>query len=268
VVDVEYVLALLVEAHGGVVTRTHQFPIHERKPDFWATKEGPRAEVHTRGIEPVEFAWIEAAQPFKEREDNPFLEALSAAMPKSGKAALADLYAAWHPLAMLGQLNNVDKHRRLHASYAAAALEVRDYNGNVVPTILGSRGHAFLYVRPGEIIRAAWPIPVCRDGSVAELGKFVIGGSDEDPTQVARNRVTPAPGRTPKMEMNSRAAIEVSFSDWERPMTIFDLGSIRTAVQHAFDRFAPTIDGQPPRVKPPAHGAAPESVFTIERMSG
>jgi hypothetical protein len=69
------------------------------------------------------------------------------------------------------------------------------------------------------------------------------------------------------MEMNSRAAIEVSFSDWEQPMTIFDLGSIRTAVQHVFDRFAPTIDGQPPRVKPPAHSAAPESMFTIKRMS-
>jgi hypothetical protein len=132
------VLALLVEAHGGVVTRAHQFPIYQRKAEFWAkTKEGRRAEDQTRGVEPVEFAWIEAAQPFKEREGNPFLEALSAAMPKAGKAALADLYAAWHPLAMLGQLNNVDKHRRLHTSYAAAALEVRDYDGNVVPTILG-----------------------------------------------------------------------------------------------------------------------------------
>ena len=166
---------------------------------------------------------------------------------------------------MLAHLNNVDKHRRLHASYAAAALEVRDYNGNVVPAILASRGHAFLYVRPGEVIRAAWPIPVCRDGSVIEEGEFIVGGSDEDPTQVARLRVTPAPGRTPHMEMNSRAAIEVSFSDWERPMTIFDLDAIRTAVHEVFDEFVPTIDEQPSRLRPPAHGAAPESVFTVKR---
>ena len=206
----------------GSGLRPTQFPIYEDKADF----DG-KAKADTHGVLPVDFAVIERAQPFK---SGPNL-------------------ARWHPLALLGHLNNVDKHRYVHPSFAGGVIQ------RVIQPVPGAKGipigRPYLVAAagviralrdapkpryPGQMIEAPLMdgllVAVCEDGSVVGEDGLSFLGSDDDPTEIARVlRIKIAPGREPKMEMKPSALLDISFSDRERPVTIRDLEDIRAEVR-------------------------------------
>lgn len=193
--------------------RPTQFPIYEQEADFLAKAKG-----ETRGVLPEDLAVIERAQPYK-----------------------AGALAKWHPLAMLGHLNNVDKHRFVHPSFAGA----------VIHRVIGATdgrpvGRPFLAVadgvdrindgREGTVAHLTGSAhPWCPDGSVAwQAFSWTI--NDDDPTEVARvTSLDIRPGREPYMEMKPDPTFDVSFSDRERPMTIHDLDEIRAEVHRVVE---------------------------------
>jgi len=101
----------LVLLRGGTPTGHTQFPIYEkepqlpRKPHRGKPSRGKRPWISISGVLPVDAAFIKKAQPFDPGWHH-------------GEQQLI----AWHPLAMLGKLNNVDKHNFIHVGYAAVAV--------------------------------------------------------------------------------------------------------------------------------------------------
>lgn len=126
-------------------------------------------------------------------------------------------------MALLNHLNNVDKHRYLHPGFAGVAIQLPHDAIGRIPIILG-RPFA-MYVPPGVGFTAVgMGIPQSPDGSVVADKGWSFRGSDNDPTEIARVLdITIKPGAEPKMEMQPPPILEVSFSDRERPVTIFDL---------------------------------------------
>jgi hypothetical protein len=225
----------LVIARGGTPTRVTQFPIYEDETDKKGKPNVRWVEKLTDGVLPEDFTFIEGLQPYK---------------------AGLDL-AKWQPLALLGHLNDVDKHRYVHVAFASAAM---------IPAEGPQAGRIFL-----DGFEAEWPkrvtfvgekemlghkvgfmtfsgsaLPIMpADGSIVSDGpitRYFASGSDDDPAEVYR--VSGARPRHPhtKMKMGPGFLLEVSFSDRERPMTVFDLREVRTAVQQIVDRFAPEIE--------------------------
>ena len=193
--------------------RPTQFPIYEDEAKF-----NRQAEAETNGVEPPDFALIQSAQPYKAGPD----------------------FARWHPLAMLGHLNNVDKHRFVHPTFAAGLIQ------RVVQPRPGMKGipvgRPYLMVAngPKRMMRDSGVnspsvdglvVPICPDGSVVRDGGWSFLGSDDDPTEVARVRkIRIAKGRKPKMEMQPTPMFDISFSDRDRPMIVRDLEDIRAEV--------------------------------------
>ncbi len=233
----------LVLTRGGTPTKMTQWPIYEDETkSLMKTRSGrTKIEAQTNGILGEDFTFIEGCQPYK----------------------MGRNLVRWHPFALLGHLNDVDKHRFIHAAFAGAAM---------VPAGGLYAGRPFLQVRAADaFIRsgALSPVPgrvdafgngtyefnfpragtsgpkFPLDGSItSRLGNihsYSFEGSDDDPTEVCR-----AFGVSPnipdaKVEMEPGFLLDISFSDRERPMTIFDLRDIRAAVQEVVDRFGPEI---------------------------
>lgn len=197
----------------GSNLRPTQFPIYEKRTEFER-----KAEAETKGILPPDFTVIEAAQPFH-----------------AGKLA------KWHPLAMLGYLNNVDKHRFVHPAIAAGEIQrtiLRKPVGR--PYLVNADGMARIVAdRIGQPTTLTGVVaPYKPDGSVLGYEGWSLGGNGDDPTEIARVRgVIVAPGRQPKMQMQPRPTLDISFSDVERPMTIHDLDDIRAEVVRLVSAF-------------------------------
>lgn len=216
-----------------------QFPIYEDEAKFngKANPRRPSAFTLTEGVLPEDFAFIEAVQPYQDRR-HPNL----ATKREENRPALSDLYAAWHPLAVLAYINNIDKHRFIHTGYAAVAPLLPGRMGEPVPTFINS-GRLALYLPVGQGLQAiGLSMPVCTDGSV--LGDDGMNfKTNDDPTEIARAfRIKVRPGAEPKMEMQPPPALEISFCDRKRPVSIYDLFDIRTAVHQVVDWFGPDFE--------------------------
>ena len=239
----------LILARGGTpVPKVTQFPINEEEADFngkpkrrprpgepaWRT-EGDRL---THGISTVDRAFIEAAQPFKARAN--------VAYP-----AWANNAARAHPLAMLADLTNIDKHRYIHVAYAAAALphakegaagivRFRDMSVvvgspdrplKVVPVLIGSPQIG--QIDPALMV-SHWPI--LRYRSNGEIITPNVGpGPNDDPTEIVRVPARDVPDA--EVYVDPPLELEISLSDRERPMTIFDFGDILEQVSGIVERF-------------------------------
>jgi hypothetical protein len=206
----------------GSGLRPTQFPIYEQEADFRT-----KAKAETRGIEPPDFTFIKDSQPYQ---------------------AGAKL-ARWHPLALLGHLNNVDKHRFVHPTFAAGVIQ------EVIQPIPGAKGipvgRPYLTSANGalRLLRASesnaplvdgTAFPDSKDGSVIANDGWGFIVNEDDPAEVARVfRITIASGREPKMEMEPSPAFDISFCDRERPMSIIDFIEVRDEVRRIVDRFAP-----------------------------
>lgn len=216
----------LVLLRGATPSRVTQFPIYEEESQFNGESDPKRinAFTQTEGVLPEDFALIEMVQPFKDRAHAP-------------GPAKADRYAAWHPLALLAHLNNIDKHRFMHVGFAAVAPLDVNRLGVEVPAILADTGRYGLYRTPSRNV-PSFGEPVALDGSIEPdfTWSYTVGG--DDPAEIARVRgVKPVAGLEPKMEMKPAPTLDVSFSDRERPMTINDLIDIGTAVTEVVDLF-------------------------------
>lgn len=234
----------LILARGGTPTEMTQWPIYEDKAkSLVKTRTGrTKIEAQTDGVLGEDFAFIEGRQPYKMGRD----------------------LARWHPYALLGHLNNVDKHRFIHAAFAAAAMVPAGglYAGR--PFLQSRAADAFL--RSGALSPAPGRVTAFGngtyefnfpsagtsgpkfplDGSItSHLGRGIFSysfeGRDDDPAEVCRAfGVSPHIPDT-KMEMDPGFLLDISFSDRERPMTIFDLRDIRSAVEEVIHRFGPEI---------------------------
>lgn len=209
-----------------------QFPINEDKTDFERKSHGSTvAAIQTAGVLAEDFTFIQKLQPYHAGPD----------------------LAKWHPLAMLGYLNNVDKHRYIHAAFASAA---------IMPTTGQLAGRIFLQgwaadwsrrmgLASGSIISSdnvagmGGPALPALDGSIVPTDGTIFGwnanGSSDDPAEVLRVTGIRATRRGAKMHVTPGFLLDVSFSDRERPMTISDLQDIRATVQKVVDRFGPHI---------------------------
>jgi hypothetical protein len=206
----------------GSGLRPTQFPIYEKEADFRT-----KAKAETRGVHPPDFTFIKDSQPYQ----------------------VGEKLAPWHPLALLGHLNNVDKHRFIHPTFAGGVIN------EVVQPIPGMKGipvgrpyltNASGFVRllgasatNSPLVDGAG-VPLSPDRSVVANDGWGYVGNGDDPTEIARAfRIQIAPGREPKMEMEPSPTFDISFSDRERPMSIVDFIEIRDEVRRIVDRFTP-----------------------------
>lgn len=86
--ELDHLIWQLVLLNGGEPTRHHQFPISDTQADFEGHKQRRLA-----GLVPEQIAAVEELQPYRIDEE-----------------------ARWHPLAVLRDLSNIDKHQRVHVS--------------------------------------------------------------------------------------------------------------------------------------------------------
>ena len=214
-------LACAVRAHGGRVGSRHQFPINEKKADFFRQPKGggtPRGEFQTKGIADDESAFIKDLQPFQ-----------------AGRHL-----SKWQPLALLARLNNRDKHRDIHVGVAAASVFATEgpYAGR--PWLIAAEPLLRLgYLQPGRIPVQGFMAVLYINGRAQGSG-YSFAGSD-NPAEIIRFLNVPDIPPDAEVEMNPGPAIEVSFSSRERPVTIFDLIDIRTAVVEIVNWFRPRI---------------------------
>lgn len=104
--SLDHLVGRLVELHGGVVEKHHAFPIHGDEATYQGLVNQRRRKREDAGplggipTDSPERALIQEAQPYQRRER-----------------------AREHPLALLNEMVNIDKHRAIHvaASYPQAA---------------------------------------------------------------------------------------------------------------------------------------------------
>lgn len=96
----------LVESRGSTPStgsdgrKPTQFPIYEHETDRQGQANVEKARTSTAGVSTDDFTFIEARQPYKHGR----------------------MLAKWDPLALLDYLSKVDKHRYIHAAFAAASI--------------------------------------------------------------------------------------------------------------------------------------------------
>lgn len=237
------ILWQLILARGGTPDKTREFPIYEHETDRKGKSNLAKARMQTAGVLKEDFAFIEGCQPYHERRHPSLLER-KGKLPQPKFDARADRYAAWHPLALLGHLNNVDKHQYIHAVVAAAAMEAPGRTRNTVVSILGGTGSWDLYWLSGDDFKLkgmVWPKDA--GDTITEQGSWHIGGTFDDSAEVARVSDVVARGDAwPEMKVEPSPIFDVAIGDWKRPMTVFDLDAIRDMVHEIVERFAPLID--------------------------
>ena len=233
----------LILARGGTPTKTTQWPIYEDEAKSIAKASGrTKIQAQTDGVLGEDLEFIEGHQPNKMGRD----------------------LARWHPFALLGHLNNVDKHQVIHAAFAAAAMVpaggpyagrpflqchaaagfIRSGAVNPTPVRTDARGNSFHEFNFSSAGTSGPKFPL--DGSITSrhghVHSYSFEGSDQDPTEVGRAFGVSPNIPNAKMEMDPSFLLDISFSDRERPMTIFDLHDIRAAVQEVVERFRPVIE--------------------------
>jgi hypothetical protein len=178
----------LVRLRGGIPTKRTQFPIFECIRLY-----RDRAPSMLSGTSAEDRAFIQSMQPYQAR-DRPETD----------------------PLALLGWMNNTDKHRFLHA------------------------GFALIRTTPQSMLAAADRLRIVGlNDDVGPIAAIDWDGPFEDRTEIARVRLL-RPADDPQMEMKGRYTIDVSLSDG-KPLTVLHLQSIRSTVQQIIDRFRPAF---------------------------
>lgn len=198
----------VIEKRGGKPSRETQFPILNSAQDLKGSD--PRIE----GVSTDDRAYIERAQPYHFG-------------PHWGKR---------HRLALLHHLNNIDKHRFMHAGFIAG--------GVALPSGVRIPWHADLDdllthfppdAHPPTVFQLQQPFPKPLNADVGD-GYTTRFPHDENSTEIMRVSL-PNAGPDPKMEVQNRPPFSVSLSDRERPVTIDDLYGIGLRVQGIVDHF-------------------------------
>jgi hypothetical protein len=225
----------LILARGGTpVEGVTQFPIYKNEADFnrKPKRRGPwptEADRLTSGILPEDRAFIKDAQPFKLGRDAPM-----------------------HPLSMLADLNNVDKHRYIHVAVMATAnLHVKGARGVLrfsdgTTFVVGMEGDRVEWVpvffgsphfNPSEMV-GDWPTRFDTRTRMP-IAPLSMGPRGDDPAEIAY--VPAAEGVHANVSVQPPLTLDISFSDRERPMTIFDLQDILARVNEIVDHFRPAF---------------------------
>lgn len=241
----------LVELRGGSPGRHTQFPIYDDEPHPPRKPKGGRACAPKRdpwngikGVFPPDAAFIKAAQPYKLGTDRNIK------------------LSRWHPLSMLGYLNNVDKHRTIHPSVTAAGFVLSPlgpgFTAGRVPIFLRDDDR-FVPLFTGKIpvrditldIGGGETLTIPTSFQGASIGGWYVVGVTIDGTPVQSHgrrftddrtelmRLTGIPETNGKVEMNPPPSLVISFSDIERPMSLYDLEEIRLTVREIVDHFRP-----------------------------
>lgn len=191
----------------------------------WPTE----ADRITEGVLAVDRAFIKKRQPFNAGGD-----------------------ARWHPLAILADLNNIDKHRVVHAAYGGAAVG----HAEGAQAIMRMRHQTVVIGDPGTIkytrrlwrdgrskikfMTGHWPVLRPHPPGGGVIGPLGFPPSDDE-AEIAR--VTDIePGWTDAdVYVDPPLEIEISLSDRERPMTIFDLREMLREVALIVSHFRPVF---------------------------
>jgi len=231
----------LVCRRGGIPTMATAFPIFKDKPKV-PRKPGRCSKCNrsTRdpwgsiaGVAAEDRAFIESFQPYDYGRD----------------------FARWHPLAMLAELNNVDKHRYMHAAYTAVT-QVLHLPVGSVKIFASDPKRMALYASPRTPIRTktadGWePEPfqnaavegllpqILVDGCEYAVEGFTWGGRDDDPAEILRIGGIQADA---KVEMQASPSIDIAFGGREVPLSIFDLIDIRNVVVAVVNHFDPVFE--------------------------
>jgi hypothetical protein len=194
--------------------KRESFPIHK-------TKDGYKGDLEpwVNKLTTDDRALIEEAQPFK--------------APKP--------WHQRHPLALLNDLNNIDKHRFFHIGYIGEGIHAYDPHFKLmreIPPHADSFEFTKSMIQPGGQIPTfalAFPL-VSIQQDVAEQGKTMFtGGKANDRTEIMRVQVVPS-GPDPKMKMQPTRPPSISLGDPELPVTIADLGLVLSVVREVVNR--------------------------------
>lgn len=220
--SLDNLLWALIEARGRRPSPANQFPIFEsptvKKRKGCEVVDAPtqtRIAEMTQGVRKDDRTFIEEAQPYHEGP-----------------------YAARDPLALLGHLNNLDKHRFIHP--AVAALALRRYGEAPLPFFPGVN----VFMKRG--IPAGNPLPIAdfpwptRRRDISKTLSFTFNPPSDDRTEILRAQIVTS-GSHPEMEVDPGAPFHVSLSDRSRPVLIADLYRIYRRVVEIRDRFAGVI---------------------------
>ncbi len=236
---------LILARDGTPVEGVTQFPINEDEADFegkprrkglWATE----ADRLTDGVLPEYRTFIKSAQPFN-----------------TGTNCYRRADPAWDELAMLAHVNNVDKHRFVHAAFAAAAVPLAPSDDLIVnlpamqstfliqqtPGTSGSLRPVFPNARLFDVERlvGGWPWTIRATPQTGILGIVAPSPNPDDPAEIARIAGVFSSFPQPNMQVYPPLTLEISLSDRERPMTIFDFEDILAKVERIVDHFRPAF---------------------------
>lgn len=199
------------------------FPIHKDKGSF----QDGEVQLWVNQLVADHRTFLEEAQPYKAR-------------------------GAWrerHPLYLLSELNNIDKHRFFHVGYAALTVPVLviaeaptglpEIEIRMLPQCPGTRKirEEMIKQMPGQSlpgVLSGFPGLVLRDCKWRTLG-FTSGASDNR-AEIMRVGVIPT-GPNPQVEMQPTTPIEVSLSNPEIPVTTTDITDIRNRVHEIVGHF-------------------------------
>lgn len=217
------------------------FPILEKTPD----PKNPNPTGLRGRIAKDHLTRIERAQPYHLRK-HPHLAGYESAV----RSKQADAFARWHPLALLGFLNNTDKHKRLHAGFSATAFRAKHPTVGDQVTLFSGFPFGLWYPVGTALPVTGASMPVSPDGSVIKWDGHSFAGSDDDPTEIARIfRVVIKEGTEPKMKMHPYRFLDVAFGNRERRLSYINLLEIRDGVREIVAQFAPFFPGPPPRTR-------------------
>lgn len=217
----------LVISRGKRPSTQTQFPIYEhvtvkkRKPEgIVAVPVADEVARLVQGVRKEDRAFIEAAQPYHDGE-----------------------CATRHPLALLGYLNNFDKHRIVQPFFSCLTVDIPGepplpiYDG-VMPFLQRAlnRGASTRHVQGFSVM------PILNEDAGEDRGVELNSGlRRNDRTEIMRVHLAPT-GPNPKVEMNPRPTLTVAVGDTERPVLFSDLWAIGSRVQEIHDRFRPVVE--------------------------
>jgi hypothetical protein len=233
----------LVLLRGGKPGKWTQFPIYDKLPNPPRKAGGTRSCNSQRdpwsgikGVLPPDLALIKKTQPYEFGAD------------RHGQSL-----SRWHPLSMLGHLNNIDKHRFLHPVAAAGHGVLFTPGGFGRTTIIflrepgrfgfaamrsaiwGPDGPELLNVNAtGHLHGLFYEL---RSGKTPISEPLAFPPASDDSAEILRFE---AIGQEhPEVNVQPLPAVDISFSDLERPVSLHDLYEIRGWVGRIVDHFRP-----------------------------
>jgi hypothetical protein len=208
----------VVRGHGATPHDRSEFPIYRDEPRY---TEGIQARID--GVKGHERTFIDETQPFQ----------------------VGEPWSEFDPLWQLHRLNNIDKHRLLHAAYVANIVTVpipTHHNRTVrrqVPYFRFQEKLVTALLKPGgppmSLPGMTMPFPVQDVAHIKDGWRFRSAGTD-DPTEIARVPIEPN-GPNPQVEMKPRPTVDISLGDPEMPALIADLFVIRDRVNEIVGFF-------------------------------